>query len=60
MDIFLSKEKTIKIAIYYNIINYIHYMEEQKIKIKVSSIIKKFKTKQDIFDYCREQSIFTF
>ena len=56
MDIFLSIKKTIKIAVYYKIINYIHYMEEQKIKIKVSSIIKKFKTKQDIFDYCREQS----
>ena len=38
MDIFLSKENAIKIAIYYCIVNYVHYMEEQKIKIKVSSV----------------------
>lgn len=31
-------------------------INEPKIKIKVSDLVKKFKTKQDIKDYCREQS----
>lgn len=31
-------------------------INEPKIKIKVSDLIKKFKSKQDINDYCREQS----
>lgn len=31
-------------------------VEQPKIKVKVSELIKKFKSKQDIFDYCREQS----
>ena len=41
--------------------NYIS-MEEQNnlreptITVKVSELIKKFKTKQDIYDFCREQS----
>ncbi len=26
----------------------------EKVRVKVSDIIKKFKTKQDIVDYCRE------
>ena len=29
---------------------------EQKIRVKVSDLVKKFKTKQDIIDYCRENS----
>lgn len=29
---------------------------ERLIKVKVSELIKKFKTRQDIYDYCREQS----
>ena len=29
---------------------------EQTITLKVSELIKKFKTKQDIYDFCREQS----
>lgn len=29
---------------------------DQLIKVKVSELIKKFKTRQDIYDYCREQS----
>ena len=29
---------------------------EQTITMKVSELIKKFKTKQDIYDFCREQS----
>ncbi len=29
---------------------------EQTIIVKVSELIKKFKTKQDIYDFCREQS----
>ena len=31
-------------------------LDERKIRIKVSELIKKFKTKQDICDYCREHS----
>ncbi len=31
-------------------------LNEEKIKVKVSELIKKFKTRQDIYDYCREQS----
>ena len=27
---------------------------EQKIRVKGSDLVKKFKTKQDIIDYCRE------
>jgi len=27
-----------------------------KITIRVSDLVKKFKTRQDIYDYCREQS----
>ena len=30
--------------------------EAEKIRVKVSDLIKKFKTKQDIIDYCRENS----
>ena len=29
---------------------------EPKISVRVSELIKKFKTKQDIYDFCREQS----
>ncbi len=28
----------------------------QRVKAKVSGLIKKFKTRQDIYDYCMEQS----
>lgn len=28
--------------------------QEGKVKVKVSELVKKFKTKQDIMDYCRE------
>lgn len=31
-------------------------LNQRRIRIKVSELIKKFKTKQDIYDYCREQS----
>lgn len=34
-----------------NIIN-----NEVKVTVRVSDLVKKFKTKQDIYDYCREQS----
>ena len=30
--------------------------EAEKVRVKVSDLIKKFKTKQDIIDYCRENS----
>ena len=30
--------------------------EDEKVRVKVSDLIKKFKTKQDIIDYCRENS----
>ncbi len=30
--------------------------EPEKVKVKVSDLVKKFKTKQDIVDYCRENS----
>ena len=30
--------------------------EPEKVRVKVSDLVKKFKTKQDIVDYCRENS----
>ena len=30
--------------------------EPEKVRVKVSDLIKKFKTKQDIVDYCRENN----
>ena len=34
--------------------NELENVEGDKVRVKVSDIIKKFKTKQDIVDYCRE------
>ena len=30
------------------------------VKVKVSELIKKFRTKKDIYDFCRENSKFFF
>jgi len=30
--------------------------DEVKVTVRVSDLVKKFKTRQDIYDYCREQS----
>ena len=31
-------------------------IEVEKVRVKVSDLIRKFKTKQDIVNYCRENS----
>ena len=60
MDKFLSIIFILIFASNYINMERLEKMEEPKIKVKVSELIKKFKSRQDIFDYCREQSIILF
>ena len=60
MDKFLSIIFILIFASNYINMERLEKLEEPKIKVKVSELIKKFKSRQDIFDYCREQSITLF
>ncbi len=39
--------------------NYIEH-ENNYTKVKVSDLVKKFRTKRNIYDFCRENSIYIF